>query len=190
MSDPTENGLEPEAPPRRRSARQTQADLSSTIELARENMLRLLAAFPHPPTALRVEAGAVTIEAEWLAAGPPVEATAPVAASKAVQEAPAAQPAQIEAGSQNGAAGGDRDARHYLRAPTVGVFYRAPEPGAKPFVEVGDTVVAGQQVAIIEVMKLMIPLESDVDGTVTEILPANGQAVEYDEPLIAIAPSR
>ena len=68
----------------------------------------------------------------------------------------------------------------------VGTFYRASAPDAKPFVEVGDTVKAGQTICIIEAMKLMNEIESDKDGVVKAILAENGQPVEYGEPLFII----
>ena len=76
---------------------------------------------------------------------------------------------------------------HVLKSPMVGTFYRAPSPGAKPFVEVGDTVKAGQTVCIIEAMKLLNEIEADKDGVVKSILAENGQPVEYGEPLLVIA---
>ena len=69
----------------------------------------------------------------------------------------------------------------------VGTFYRASAPDAKAFVEVGDTVKAGQTICIIEAMKLMNEIESDQDGVVKAILVENGQPVEYGEPLIILA---
>jgi acetyl-CoA carboxylase biotin carboxyl carrier protein len=74
-----------------------------------------------------------------------------------------------------------------VTAPTVGVFYRSPEPGAPPFVSEGDVVAAGQQVAIIEAMKLMIPVEADRAGRVAAILCADADAVEYGQPLLVLA---
>jgi acetyl-CoA carboxylase biotin carboxyl carrier protein len=68
----------------------------------------------------------------------------------------------------------------------VGTFYRAASPGAKPFVEVGDTVKAGQTICIIEAMKLLNEIESDKDGVVKAVLVENGQPVEYGEPLVVI----
>jgi len=75
-----------------------------------------------------------------------------------------------------------------ITAPAVGVFYAAPEPGAAPFVRAGDVVIVGQQVAIVETMKLMIPVEADRVGRVAEVLKQNGEAVEYAEPLFTLAP--
>jgi len=75
---------------------------------------------------------------------------------------------------------------HVLKSPMVGTFYRAASPGAKAFVEVGDTVKKGQPICIIEAMKLMNEIESDADGVVKSVLVDNGQPVEYGEPLIVI----
>lgn len=74
-----------------------------------------------------------------------------------------------------------------VRAPLVGVFYRAPAPGAKPFVEPGDRVEANQTVGIIEAMKLMNHITTHVAGVVTEVLVADGQSVEFDQELVRIA---
>lgn len=71
-------------------------------------------------------------------------------------------------------------------APLVGVFYRAGSPGAKAFVEVGDTVERGQQIGIVEAMKVMNEVASDYRGTVVEILAADGDAVQYEQPLMLI----
>ncbi len=73
-----------------------------------------------------------------------------------------------------------------LRSPMVGVAYLAPEPGAKPFAAVGAKVKAGDTVALIEAMKTFNPVKATVAGTVKEILVTDGQAVEYDQPLIVI----
>jgi Biotin carboxyl carrier protein len=70
----------------------------------------------------------------------------------------------------------------------VGVFHRSPEPGAPPFVDVGDTVVPGQQVAIVEAMKLMIPVKADTDGVVEQVLKESGEHVQYGERLFAVVP--
>lgn len=72
-------------------------------------------------------------------------------------------------------------------SPLVGTFYTSPQEDADVFVKVGDTVKKGQVLAIIEAMKLMNEIESEKDGTVTEILAENGQAVEYGQPLFRIS---
>ncbi|MCC6608486.1 MAG: acetyl-CoA carboxylase biotin carboxyl carrier protein [Burkholderiales bacterium] len=101
-------------------------------------------------------------------AAAPALAAPPVPAPAAPAEAPA------------GPAG------HLVKSPMVGTFYRAPSPEAKPFVEVGDAVKAGQTVCIIEAMKLMNEIECDQDGVLKAILVENGQPVEYGEPLFVI----
>jgi acetyl-CoA carboxylase biotin carboxyl carrier protein len=76
---------------------------------------------------------------------------------------------------------------HLVKSPMVGTFYRAASPGAKSFVEVGDTVQAGDTLCIIEAMKLMNEIESDKTGVVKQILVENGQPVEFGQPLVVIA---
>lgn len=75
---------------------------------------------------------------------------------------------------------------HVIKSPLVGTFYRAPSPGAPPFVEVGDRVSKGQVLCIIEALKVMNEIESDVDGKVVKILVENGQPVEYGQELFYI----
>ena len=80
----------------------------------------------------------------------------------------------------------DKISGHALKSPMVGVAYLAPEPGATPFVKVGDTVHAGDTVALVEAMKTFNPIKSDIDGVVKEILVTDGMAVEFDTPIIVI----
>ncbi|HRP76802.1 MAG TPA: acetyl-CoA carboxylase biotin carboxyl carrier protein [Rhodocyclaceae bacterium] len=75
---------------------------------------------------------------------------------------------------------------HLVKSPMVGTFYRSASPGAKPFVDIGQKVVAGERLCIIEAMKLMNEIESDTDGVVKAILVDNGQPVEYGQPLFVI----
>ena len=96
----------------------------------------------------------------------------------AAQAAPAAAVAAAEAPAA--------PTGHAVKSPMVGTFYRSPSPGAKAFVEVGDTVKTGQTVCIIEAMKLLNEIECDKDGVVKAILVENGQPVEYGEPLLVI----
>lgn len=98
--------------------------------------------------------------------------------------APAAAPTAAPAPASAPAGGGDD--RHLMRAPMVGTFYRAASPGAKPFVEVGQTVRAGQTLCIIEAMKMLNQIEADRAGVVTEILADNEEPVEFDQPLFVI----
>ena len=77
---------------------------------------------------------------------------------------------------------------HVVRSPIVGTFYRAPGPGTKPFVKSGDSVEVGTVLCIIEAMKLMNEIESDMGGEVVKILVDNSQPVEYGQPLFLIRP--
>ena len=97
--------------------------------------------------------------------------------------APAAG-AEAQAASQEQAA--PRKEGALVLSPTVGVFYASPSPDARPFVEVGDQVKKGDTLCIIEAMKLMNEIPSEVDGTVAEICVGNGQVVEYNQPLFRI----
>ncbi len=74
-----------------------------------------------------------------------------------------------------------------VKSPMVGTAYLTPEPGAAPFISVGETVKAGATLLIVEAMKVMNPITAPRDGTVTEVLIENGQPVEYDQPLVVIA---
>jgi acetyl-CoA carboxylase biotin carboxyl carrier protein len=75
---------------------------------------------------------------------------------------------------------------HTVKSPMVGTFYRSSSPGAKPFVEVGDSVKAGETICIIEAMKILNEIEADKTGVVSKILCDNGQAVEYGQALYII----
>jgi acetyl-CoA carboxylase biotin carboxyl carrier protein len=77
-------------------------------------------------------------------------------------------------------------AGHTVKSPMVGTFYRSSAPGAKPFVEVGDSIKAGETICIIEAMKILNEIEADKSGVVTQILCENGQAVEYGQPLYIV----
>ena len=75
---------------------------------------------------------------------------------------------------------------HIITSPIVGTYYRSPNPEAAPFINVGDRVTKGKVLCIIEAMKLMNEIESDVDGVIVTIYPQNGQPVEYGEKLFAV----
>jgi acetyl-CoA carboxylase biotin carboxyl carrier protein len=95
-----------------------------------------------------------------------------------VAAAPAAEPAAAQVSAE--------PAGHALKAPMVGTFYRSPSPGSPAFVEIGQSVTKGQTLCIIEAMKLLNEIESDMAGTVKAILVENGQPVEYGQPLFII----
>jgi acetyl-CoA carboxylase biotin carboxyl carrier protein len=98
----------------------------------------------------------------------------------------AAPPASAPAAAGAPAAAASTPGRMPVVAPLVGVFYRASSPGAKPFVEVGDTIKEGETICIVEAMKILNEIKADKSGTVTQILVENGQAVEYGQPLYVI----
>ena len=106
-----------------------------------------------------------------------------IAAPAPVAAAPAAAPAAATAA---GTAAAAEPEGHIIRSPMVGTFYRAPSPGAKPFIEEGQAVSSGETLCIIEAMKILNQIESDKSGKVVEILVENGQPVEYNEPLFVI----
>jgi acetyl-CoA carboxylase biotin carboxyl carrier protein len=100
----------------------------------------------------------------------PVAAPTQAASAPAI-EAPAARP---------------RTNEHVVTAPMVGTFYSAPSPGSKSFVEIGDEVKVGQTLCIIEAMKMMNQIESDIAGRVTSIMARNGDPVEFGQPLFVV----
>ena len=104
--------------------------------------------------------------------------TAPVPQAAAAAPAAPAAPAEAVAPPEPEA--------KLVKSPMVGTFYRSSAPGAKPFVEIGQAVKAGETVCIIEAMKLLNEIETDQDGVVKEILVENGQPVEYGQPLIVL----
>jgi len=106
----------------------------------------------------------------------PVAAPVPVTAAPAPASAPA-EPAEEQEPEMEG---------HVIRSPMVGTFYRAPSPGAKPFVTEGQSVKPGDTLCIIEAMKILNQIESDAAGVVKRILVENGQPVEYNQPLFVI----
>ena len=75
---------------------------------------------------------------------------------------------------------------HIITSPIVGTFYRSPNPESDPFITVGDHISKGKVLCIIEAMKLMNEIESDVDGEIVKVFPQNGQPVEYGEQLFAV----
>lgn len=141
---------------------------TAMLDAVRRTAADLLARSPQPPSTLNVRAGGISVEMAWNA--PAAAAAAPVAAVPvtltSVPNVPAGET---------------------VKAATVGVFYRASSPGAPPFVSEGDEIAPGQQVAIIEAMKLMLPVEADRGGRIAEVLVGDGEAVEFGQPLFRLA---
>ena len=115
-----------------------------------------------------------------------------VAAPPVMHHAPAPAPAMPMQGPTEAATGGHAKAGsdlpdgHVVRAPMVGTFYASPSPDKPAFVTVGQTVKAGDTLAIIEAMKMFNPIEADVSGTVLKVMAENGQPIEFDQPLFVI----
>lgn len=118
----------------------------------------------------------------WRPGGPPDGAALAGAAPSAVAAVPVGGSAPSEA-AETEEPGKNV---HVITSPIVGTFYRAPSPEAGPFAEVGERIAPGKILCIIESMKLMNEIESDVEGEILEVFPRNGQPVEYGEKLFAI----
>ena len=155
-------------------------EIKRLIEFIREQDLTEFE-LEHDGMKLRIKSGTIThapmplMPAVSVIAAPPVAAP-PVTNHVIATPQPPPEPAPPEEG----------DELAIVKSPIVGTFYRAPEPTAKNFVEVGDAVKKGQVLCIIEAMKLMNEIDSEYDGEVTNIYVENGQAVQYGERLFAI----
>ncbi|ANU35188.1 acetyl-CoA carboxylase biotin carboxyl carrier protein [Vibrio scophthalmi] len=114
----------------------------------------------------------------------PVHAPIQYAAAPAPVAAPAVAPAAPVAAAEVAAPA--TPAGHQVLSPMVGTFYRSPSPESKSFIEVGQSVNAGDTICIVEAMKMMNQIEADKSGVVTAILVEDGQTVEFDQPLVVI----
>jgi acetyl-CoA carboxylase biotin carboxyl carrier protein len=105
--------------------------------------------------------------------------------------APAPQPAAAAPVAPTAAPAPKEDSTKYLevKSPMIGTFYRTPNPDSPSFVQVGDTITAGQTVCIIEAMKLFNEIESEVSGKIVKVLVENATPVEYDQPLFLVDPA-
>ena len=132
----------------------------------------------------------IRIEGPRSVAVPPLRPVPAYPAGEAWEAAPVAFPAAAAPAPAAAPAGPVREVVdegiHFVTSPIVGTFYRSPNPDAEPFVKVGDAVEKGKVLCIIEAMKLMNEIESDVSGAIVEVFPQNGQPVEYGERLFAV----
>lgn len=118
--------------------------------------------------------------------------TAPAAAPVPVAAAPAAAPAPApvaDAPATPAPAADDSSKYVEIKSPMIGTFYRSPKPEDPSFVNVGDTITAGDKVCIVEAMKLFNEIESEISGTIVKVLVENSSPVEYDQPLFLVDPS-
>ena len=174
-----ERGKKPSAPPTTTRAANT---ITDRVDALAEVLRR------HDLNELEVEEGGVRIYVRR-GGGEPV-----VHAMTAHAPAPPAHPVHSPAAPPSSAAGGapasSTDTSDgnvaYVTSPFVGTFYRSPSPDTSPFVDVGTRIKKGQVLCIVEAMKLMNEIESEIEGSIVQILVENGQAVEYGEPLFKI----
>ncbi|MBN8441456.1 MAG: acetyl-CoA carboxylase biotin carboxyl carrier protein [Thauera sp.] len=132
---------------------------------------------------LEVTEGEEKVRIAKHASGAPAAYVAPMAAA---MPAPVAAPAPAAAAAPAAPAADALPAGNVVKSPMVGTFYRASAPGAKPLVELNQSIAEGDRLCIIEAMKLMNEIESEFSGTVKAILVENGQPVEYGQPLFVI----
>jgi acetyl-CoA carboxylase biotin carboxyl carrier protein len=128
-----------------------------------------------PVVAARAVSTPEIIVSGGYAVPPPAAAPAPVAS------APGAAPASHAQAAED---------LHLVKSPIVGTYYGSPSPGAEPFAKIGAYIETGQTLCIVEAMKLMNEIESDISGEVLRVFVENGQPVEYGQPLFGIRPSR
>ena len=152
-------------------------DVVAVLEAVCRSVAELARTAPKPPSRIRMGDGQTRVEIEWRE---PVRA-------EAAAHVPSTDTAVavVEPGAPAGEAS---DTLAYIRSPMVGTFYHASAPGSPPFVQVGDVVQQGQQVGVLEAMKMMSSVTASASGRVVEVLAANAQRVEFDAPLIALEP--
>lgn len=114
------------------------------------------------------------------------QAAAPVYAAPVAAPMPMSSPTESATGGSAKPVGSDQPEGHVMRAPMVGTFYTSPSPDKPAFVTVGQSVKAGETLAIIEAMKMFNPIEADVSGTILAVLTESGSPVEFDQPLFVI----
>ena len=116
-----------------------------------------------------------------------VRITQTVAMPNAINQAPVSQPvSEAVSKSEDKKSSEENTGLHEIKSPIVGTFYRAPAPDADSYIQVGDLVSAGSVLCIVEAMKLMNEIESDVSGKIVKILVENGKPVEYNQPLFLV----
>jgi acetyl-CoA carboxylase biotin carboxyl carrier protein len=139
----------------------------------------------HTGTKIRLRRG---LSAGSAVSSPTVQPTFPVVAPAPMIQSPPPPTASVVAEEPKEPR--EEDGLHFITSPIVGTFYRAPSPGAEPYVKVGDTVEDGTILCIVEAMKLMNEIPSDIAGEVVRIYVENGHPVEYGQRLFGIRPGK
>jgi acetyl-CoA carboxylase biotin carboxyl carrier protein len=145
------------------------------VDAVRLTTLGLLASLPEHPKRLRVHAAGVTVDLDWRSL-PAAALPTPYPLDQPVV-VPAAATVAVDESSVNS---------YFVCAPAVGTFYHSPDPGKPPFAALGALVEVGQQVGIVEAMKLMLPVQADQAGEVVKVLVADGESVEYGQRLLEL----
>ena len=150
------------------------APAGAALDAVCRSVAQLAGSTPHPPLRIRMQDGQTTVEVEWpdrVRNGRP----------------PADEPRSGDA-HPDGPPLAEADELSYVRAPMVGTFYHAGSPDDRPYVAVGDVVLVGQAVGVVEAMKMMNTITAEATGRVVEILTPNAHPVEFDQRLIALEP--
>ncbi len=151
--------------------------IKKLIELLEESNIEELE-IKEGEESVRISRGGKTVAAPLQTIVQPAPAVAP---------APVAAPATAPDAAAAPAASAPVVSGHQVTSPMVGTFYRSPSPGSAPFIEVGQSVKAGDVICIVEAMKMMNQIEADKAGVVEAILVDDGEPVEFDQPLVVIA---
>ncbi|HEX6871403.1 MAG TPA: biotin/lipoyl-containing protein [Micromonosporaceae bacterium] len=153
------------------------------LDAVYRHAIKIIDAAGGPMHRLRLRVGRVSVDLQWPVANPPESA-----GGETDEPTRSGDPDAAAASTgRSGATTGDPDTVA-VTSPMVGTFYRAPQPGAAPYAEVGSVIEPGQQIGIVEAMKLMNPVRADQGGQVVEWLVADGTSVEFDQPLVRLAP--
>jgi acetyl-CoA carboxylase biotin carboxyl carrier protein len=145
------------------------------VDAVRLTTLGLLASLPEHPKRLRVHAAGVTVDLDWRSLPVPTATAFPI--DQPEQRVVVQVPIAVDESPVDS---------YFVCAPAVGTFYHSPDPGKPPFAAQGALVEVGQQVGIVEAMKLMLPVQADRAGEVVAVLVPDGAAVEYGQRLLEL----
>jgi acetyl-CoA carboxylase biotin carboxyl carrier protein len=160
--------------------------IKELIQLVRDGQLQGLEIEERSGQRVRITGRHAIPEGVQIVSAPAVPGpTLPTAGSGEVEAEGEIPSAEV---SETAGEGGEEPEGHLLNSPIVGTFYSAPSPDSDAYAQIGDHVRKGQVLCIVEAMKLMNEIESDIDGTISKVYPKNAQPVEYGEALFLIEP--